>query len=94
MVANLPYYLVTPLLFKLLQGKLELKLLLLMVQLEVAERITAAPGGRNTTCCRFFAAIAQGHAYCLKFPAMFFFPPPEVDSAVVLLEISPDPHAR
>jgi 16S rRNA (adenine1518-N6/adenine1519-N6)-dimethyltransferase len=46
-VANLPYYLTTPLLFKLLQGKLPLKLMVLMVQFEVAVRMLARPGGKD-----------------------------------------------
>ena len=90
-VANLPYYLVTPLLFKLLQGKLQLKLLLLMVQLEVAERITAAPGekeyGLLSVLCRYYTRPRL----LFKVSRHVFFPPPEVESAVVLLEVPPDP---
>lgn len=90
-VANLPYYLVTPLLFTLLQGKLELKLLLLMVQLEVAERIIAAPGGKEygllSVLCRYYTRPRLQ----FKVSRHVFFPPPEVDSAVVLLEIPADP---
>lgn len=57
-VANLPYYLTTPLLFQLLQGSLPLKLLVLMVQLEVARRINAEAGQKDygllTVLCRYY----------------------------------------
>lgn len=86
-VANLPYYLITPLLFKLLQGGLKIKLLVLMVQLEVARRITALPGvkeyGLLSVLCRYYTAPRL----LFKVSRHVFFPPPEVDSAVVLLDV-------
>jgi 16S rRNA (adenine1518-N6/adenine1519-N6)-dimethyltransferase len=86
-VANLPYYLITPLLFKLLQGKLNIKLLVLMVQLEVARRIMAVPGGKEygllSILCRYYTTPH----FLFKVSRHVFFPPPEVDSAVVLLDV-------
>lgn len=84
-VANLPYYLITPLLFQLLQGELKIKLFVIMVQLEVARRITALPGGKEygllSVLCRYYTAPR----FLFKVSRGVFFPPPEVDSAVVLL---------
>ena len=90
-VANLPYYLTTPLLFKLLQGKLPLKLLVLMVQFEVAERILAHPGGKDygvlSILCRYYTEPR----FLFKVSRNVFLPPPAVDSAVVLLHVLPVP---
>ena len=48
--ANLPYYITTPIIFALLEKKLPLERMVIMVQKEVAERITAAPGGKDYGC--------------------------------------------
>ncbi len=85
-VANLPYYLVTPLLFQLLQGQLPLKLLVLMVQFEVAERIIALPGGKDygllSVLCQFYTKPRL----LFKVSRHVFYPAPRVGSAVVALE--------
>ncbi|MGI6318054.1 MAG: ribosomal RNA small subunit methyltransferase A [Firmicutes bacterium] len=90
-VANLPYYLTTPLLFKLLQGKLPLKLLVLMVQFEVAGRMLARPGGKDygvlSVLCRYYT---EPH-FLFKVSRNVFYPPPAIDSAVVSLNVLPTP---
>lgn len=87
-VANLPYYLITPLLFKLLQGALPVSLLVLMVQLEVARRMMAAPGGKEygllSVLCRYYTVPR----FLFKVSHHVFLPPPAVDSAVVLLDVA------
>ena len=81
---NLPYAVGTPILQKLLLWN-EWKRAVLMFQKEVAERITAAPGGADygllslSVLCRADAELA------LEVPARMFSPPPKVDSAVVVL---------
>ena len=45
--ANLPYYITTPIIFALLEKKLPVERMVVMVQKEVAERMTAAPGGKE-----------------------------------------------
>ena len=91
-VANLPYYLTTPLLFKLLQGKLPLKLLVLMVQFEVARRMLARPGGKDygvlSVLCRYYTEPR----FLFKVSRNVFYPPPAIDSAVVLLHVLPAPN--
>ena len=86
-VANLPYYLITPLLFKLLQGKLAISQLVVMVQLEVARRMLALPGGKDygllSVLCRYYSSPR----FLFKVSRHVFLPSPEVDSAVVSLDI-------
>jgi len=90
-VANLPYYLTTPLLFQLLQGALPLKLLVIMVQLEAARRMTAEAGQKDygllSILCRYYTIPRL----LFKVPRNVFYPPPAVDSAVVLLDVLPRP---
>ncbi|MGI5875977.1 MAG: 16S rRNA (adenine(1518)-N(6)/adenine(1519)-N(6))-dimethyltransferase RsmA [Dethiobacteria bacterium] len=91
-VANLPYYLTTPLLFQLLQEKEpEIKLLVLMVQLEVAQRIIAGPGKKDygvlSLLCRYYTEPE----FLFKVSRNVFYPPPAVDSAVVALRVLPQP---
>ena len=90
-VANLPYYLTTPLLFQLLQGNCRPAMLVLMVQLEVARRMLADPGSKDygtlTVLCRYYC---RG-SLLFKVSRHVFYPQPAVDSAVVLLETLPSP---
>jgi len=90
-VANLPYYLTTPLLFQLLQGSLPLKSLVLMVQLEVARRMNAEAGQKDygllTILCRYYT----NPRFLFKVSRGVFYPRPAVDSAVVLLEVLSQP---
>jgi 16S rRNA (adenine1518-N6/adenine1519-N6)-dimethyltransferase len=90
-VANLPYYLVTPLLFQLLQGRLPLKLLVLMVQFEVAERMIAAPGGKDYGLLSILCQYYTKPRLLFKVSRHVFYPPPKVGSAVVSLEPLPTP---
>jgi 16S rRNA (adenine1518-N6/adenine1519-N6)-dimethyltransferase len=93
-VANLPYYLTTPLLFQLLQSRLPLKLLVLMVQLEVARRINAEAGQKDygllTVLCRYYT----NPRFLFKVSRGVFYPRPAVDSAVVLLEAGARPNVE
>ncbi len=90
-VANLPYYLTTPLLFQILQGNCRPALLVLMVQLEVARRMLAEPGSKDygalTVLCRYYCRCSL----LFKVSRQVFYPRPAVDSAVVLLETLPRP---
>ncbi len=90
-VGNLPYYLTTPLLFQLLQGDLRLELLVLMVQLEVAHRIKASPGTKDYGALSLLCRYYTNPRLLFKVPPAVFYPPPEVNSAVVLLEVLSQP---
>jgi len=92
-VANLPYYITTPLLMHALESRFNIDLMILMVQKEVAERITAAPGGRD------YGALTLGVNYysepqqVVKVPRKVFMPQPDVESAVIRLIPRKDPPA-
>ncbi|MDD6485263.1 MAG: 16S rRNA (adenine(1518)-N(6)/adenine(1519)-N(6))-dimethyltransferase RsmA [Clostridiales bacterium] len=89
--ANLPYYITTPIIAKLLEERLPLKDIIIMIQKEVAERIEAKPGtksyGAITLLCQYFAqpeiitTVSAGQ----------FVPPPKVDSAVLRLRLLDKP---
>ena len=82
--ANLPYYITTPIIMNLLEQKLPLERLVVMVQKEVAERMTAPPGGRE------YGAISVAMQYYTEPKIAFivkagsFLPAPKVDSAVLV----------
>ena len=90
-VANIPYYITTPLIRLLLTGGLPVSRLALMVQQEVADKILAAPGeeawGPLSVLCRFLCEPRLA----LKVPAEMFTPPPKVDSAFVVLPLREKP---
>ena len=82
-IANLPYNVASPLLVRWLRGAVALEGMTLMFQLEVAERITAAPA---TSAYGRLAVLAQWRCRCdllLRLPPGAFSPPPKVWSAVV-----------
>ena len=76
-VANLPYYITTPILMKLLEENIPYTSITVMVQKEVAERMTAGPGSK------IYGALSLAVAFFL--PPEAFFPPPKVESAVITL---------
>jgi 16S rRNA (adenine1518-N6/adenine1519-N6)-dimethyltransferase len=88
-VANLPYNVATPLLVGWLRQAASFERLVLMFQLEVAERICAAPGtaayGRLSVLAQFVCEVSLG----LRIPPAAFVPPPKVSSAVVVLQPRP-----
>nr|WP_072514518.1 16S rRNA (adenine(1518)-N(6)/adenine(1519)-N(6))-dimethyltransferase RsmA [Ndongobacter massiliensis] len=85
-VANLPYYITTPLLERLLNPKLPVNRCTLMVQKEVAERMTAAPSTKEYGSLTLFIACYARAQILFPAPKTVFFPAPKVDSAVVRLD--------
>jgi 16S rRNA (adenine1518-N6/adenine1519-N6)-dimethyltransferase len=86
-VANIPYYITTPLIFRLLKAKKNLKSMTLTIQKEVAERIVASPGGKDYSV---LSVMVQYHTEPrLEFiiPKGAFRPVPSVYSAVVHFKI-------
>lgn len=82
-VANLPYHVTSPVLHRLLGAEPRPERLVLMLQLEVAERIAAPPGSMS-----YLSAFVQYHAevrVARRVPAAAFEPAPKVDSAVVVI---------
>lgn len=90
LAANLPYYITTPIIMYLLESGIEFPNIVIMIQKEVAERIAAAPGGKDygvlTIAVNFYA---EPEIIC-HVPAQSFIPAPNVDS--VVLSLKPRPH--
>ena len=86
-VANLPYYITTPIIMKLLEDRLDLESITVMVQKEVADRLIAIPGEKETgaiTYSVYYYATAEG---ILEVPNDSFIPEPELNSNVIKLTI-------
>ena len=84
-VANLPYYISTPLLFRLLDQRGRFPRMVLMLQAEVADRLVAKPGGSDYGVLSVMAQYAADITKSFRVSAQCFRPRPEVASAVVLL---------
>ena len=89
-VANIPYQITSPLLYKICRNSDNIKSVTLMVQKEFADRLKAKPNTKEyaalTLKTQFFYNVKQ----LFKVPAHLFFPPPRVDSAVIHLTLRED----
>lgn len=90
-VANLPYYITTPLIMRLLGERLPLTILVLMVQKEVALRMTAQPGGKDYGALSVAVQYRTAPRVAFIVPPGAFMPPPKVESAVIHLAVRPKP---
>lgn len=86
-VANLPYYISTPLLFRLLDHRDRFSRLVLMLQDEVADRLIAKPGSRDYGILSVLTQYASVVTKAFKVSANCFRPRPEVGSAIVVLRM-------
>nr|WP_277999053.1 16S rRNA (adenine(1518)-N(6)/adenine(1519)-N(6))-dimethyltransferase RsmA [Moorella sulfitireducens] len=91
LVANLPYYITTPLLMHLLTGKFNITESVLMVQAEVGYRMLALPGSKDYGALSVAVQYYTEPAIIFKVPRTVFYPRPEVDSLVVKLTRRTDP---
>jgi 16S rRNA (adenine1518-N6/adenine1519-N6)-dimethyltransferase len=93
-VANLPYYITTPITMNLLEGGYPWRRLVLMVQKEVANRMKAQPGTKD------YGALSVGVQYraaakiAMHIPPTVFIPRPAVDSAIIVLDRLPQPAVK
>lgn len=85
--ANLPYYITSPILMKLLESDLPFWGVTVMVQKEFADRLCAAPGGKEYGSITVSAAYRGEAEKICAVPADRFLPAPKVDSAVVRLRL-------
>ncbi len=90
-VANLPYYITTPIIMKFLEEEIPVKSLTVMVQKEVADRMAAAPGSKDygalSAAVQFYTVpkiITKAEPHC-------FMPQPKVASTVIRLEVAEKP---
>lgn len=86
-VANLPYYITTPIIMKLLEEELELESITVMIQKEVADRLIAIPGQKNTGAITYAVYYYAESEAIMEVPNSSFIPEPEVTSKVIKLNI-------
>ena len=86
-VANLPYYITTPIIMKLLEEKLDLESITVMVQKEVADRLIAIPSDKETGAITYSVYYYAKGEEILEVPKESFIPEPEVTSKVIKLNI-------
>ena len=86
-VANLPYYITTPIIGKLLEENLNIQSIIVMIQKEVAHRIVAKPNTKDYGALSIFINFYTDPEIILKVPKTVFMPQPKVDSAVVKLNL-------
>lgn len=89
--ANLPYYVTSPILMKLLEEKLPFENIVVMVQKEVAERIVAKPGTKDYGALTLAVSYYADAEIITTVPAESFVPAPKVDSAVVSMKLLKEP---
>ena len=90
-VANLPYYITTPIIMKLLEEKLPIQNITVMVQKEVADRLTAIPGEKNTGAITYCVYYYCEPKQIMLVPNTSFIPEPKVNSEVIQLNIRRNP---
>jgi 16S rRNA (adenine1518-N6/adenine1519-N6)-dimethyltransferase len=90
-VANLPYQITTPLLFRFIESKEAFSILTLMLQKEVAERMVASPGRKEYGPLSIFIQMFSDVSIRFFIKPSAFFPPPKVESAVVHMSFKEKP---
>lgn len=89
-VANLPYYITTPIIMKLLENKLNIESVTVMIQKEVAERLIAAPGEKLSGAITYTVYYYCESEKIMEVPPESFIPEPEVTSEVIKLKLRKD----
>lgn len=90
-VANLPYYVTTPIVMKLLEERLPLRHIVVMVQREVAERMAAKPGGKDYGTLSIAVQYYTEPELVTRVPESSFMPAPNVESTVIKLKVRKAP---
>ncbi len=91
LVANLPYYITTPIIMKVLEDKLNISSITVMVQKEVAQRLSAKPGNKDYGAISLAVEYRANANISLIVPSTVFMPKPKVDSAVITINILDKP---
>jgi 16S rRNA (adenine1518-N6/adenine1519-N6)-dimethyltransferase len=92
--ANLPYYITTPIIMRLLESRIRLENIVVMVQKEVADRLAARPGGKQYGSLSIAVQYyCEPETVCIV-PRSAFIPQPGVDSAVIRLRVRDEPPVR
>lgn len=93
-VANLPYYITTPLMMYALESHYNISRMVVMIQKEVAERLTAVPGTKDYGALTVAVNYYSQPGLVTYVPKTVFIPQPEVESAVVKLDILASPPVK
>ena len=94
-VANLPYYITTPIIMKLLEERLDITSITVMVQKEVGNRLTAIPGESKDAGSISYSIYYYSDAkIVLDVPRSCFIPSPDVDSCVINLKLLKEPRIK
>ncbi len=93
-VANLPYYITTPIIMKLLEEKLSIESITVMVQKEVAIRLADKPGGKESGSITYTIWYYTEPEIILNVPSKSFIPEPEVQSAVIKFNVLKQPRIK
>lgn len=93
-VANLPYYITTPIIMKLLEDNLNLESITVMVQKEVADRLSATPGDKLSGAITYSIYYYTTPKIIIDVPSSSFIPEPQVDSAVIKFDILKEPRIK
>lgn len=93
-VANLPYYITTPILMNLLTRNLPISSITVMIQKEVADRMAASPNTKAYGSLSLAVQYYTQAAVVMTVPKTAFMPQPNVDSAVLHLEVRKEPPVR
>ena len=90
-VANLPYYITTPIIMKLLEERLDIETITVMIQKEVADRLVTKPGTGDTGAITYTIHYYTEPKRVLEVPNTAFIPVPKVNSTVINLNILKKP---
>ena len=93
-VANLPYYITTPIIMKLLEERLDIESITVMIQKEVADRLIEIPGGKNTGAITYTVYYYCESEKIMEVPNSSFIPEPEVTSEVIKMNLRKDPGVK
>ncbi len=88
-VANLPYYISSPIIFYLIESGLPIESITVMLQKELVDRITATPGGRDYGAITVILGLYGSVRKCRDVSRQMFTPMPNVDSAILSIEFQP-----
>ena len=92
--ANLPYYITSPIIMKLLEDRLPIENITVMVQKEAAQRICAKEGSRDAGAISLAVNYYAVPTVCFNVSPGSFFPPPKVTSSVIRLDVNKDPKVQ
>lgn len=88
-VANLPYYITTPIITKIIESKLKAERIVIMIQKEVADRFSAKPGTKDYNSLTIFINYYYDVKKLFQVSRTAFMPAPNVDSTVLALNYHP-----